>query len=422
MINRRDSITLSSLQEIIKKHLYELDSCWVIAEINEMKINSNEHCYLELIEKDENTQYIKSRIQATIWASHFRAINPYFQSLTGQALKSGIKIMVKVQIQYHELYGLSLNITDIEPAYTVGEIELRKQKIISQLKEDGVFEINKELPFPVLPQRIAIISSKTAAGYRDFMHQLTENEYGYVFQTTLFEAVMQGVGAESSIIAAFEEIYKNYQSFDVVIIIRGGGSQTDLSCFDLYDLVYHATQCPLPYLTGIGHDKDVSILDMTAHKMLKTPTAVADFFVNHFVALEQDLLEYEDKLLEMLDIKMNQEKEMLVEFYSRCKTILNNTVYREKMLLSNVLPDKIKNLSRQLLERNKLKINSMEVQVEMLNPENILKKGYSITLFKGKRITAATQIAENEEIETILSNIKINSIVKKTEYHERNDL
>lgn len=410
------------MQDIIKKHLYELDSYWVIAEINEMKINSNEHCYLELIEKDEKTQYIKSRIQATIWASHFRAINPYFQSLTGQALKSGIKIMVKAQIQYHELYGLSLNITDIEPSYTVGEIELRKQKIISQLKKDGVFDINKELPYPVLPQRIAIISSKTAAGYRDFMQQLSNNEYAYVFQTTLFEAVMQGAGAESSIIAAFEEIYKNHQLFDVVVIIRGGGSQTDLSCFDLYDLVYHATQCPLPYLTGIGHDKDVSILDMTAHKMLKTPTAVADFLVNHFVTLEQTILDYEDRLLETADIKINQQKEMLVAFYSRCKTHLNNMVYREKMLLSSVLPDKIKNLSHQLIERNKLKIKSMEVQVEMLNPENILKKGYSITLFKGKRISANTQISENDDIETILSNIKINSIVKKTEYHERNDL
>ncbi|MDR0559554.1 MAG: exodeoxyribonuclease VII large subunit [Prevotellaceae bacterium] len=422
MINRANSISLSALQEIIQNQLYNIDSYWIVAEINELKVNTNGHCYLNLVEKDEKTQYIKAGISATIWASVFRMINPYFESVTGQSLKSGIKILVKIHVQYHELYGLSLNITDIEPSYTVGEIELAKQKIIKQLKEDGVFEINKELPFPVLPQRIAVISSSKAAGYRDFIQQLSGNKYGYVFKTTLFEAVMQGVNAEASIIAAIEEIYKNYQLFDIVVIIRGGGSQTDLSCFDLYDLVYHATQLPLPYLTGIGHDKDVSILDLTAYKMLKTPTATADFIINHYLALEQEIDYCKQKLINVANNKILEETGFITELGVKIKNLLNNVFYKEKMLLNSILPDKMKIMSKQLIEKQQFKIDSLKLQVSSLNPFNILNKGYSITLHNGKKITPDAKISEGDEIITILYNTKISSTVKKTENYDGNDL
>jgi exodeoxyribonuclease VII large subunit len=342
-------------------------------------------------------------------------LSGYFESATGQSLKSGINVLVKVQIQYHELYGLSLNITDIEPSYTVGDLQLRKQKIIKQLKEDGVFDINGKLPFPVLPQRIAVVSSKNAAGYRDFMQQIAGNEYKYVFKTTLFDAVMQGAGAESSMIAAFEKIYENYQSFDVAVIIRGGGSQADLSCFDLYDLVYHATQLPLPFLTGIGHDKDVSIMDMVAHKMLKTPTAVADFLISHFVALEQDIVAQESFMEDMVSYKLNDNKNTVVDLFNQVKIVAGNIFYREQILLDNVLPDKIKALSKLLLDKQKMNLDSLQMQTSSHDPTAVLNKGYSLTLHKGKRIKPDTRIGENDEIETILANVKINSLVKKIE-------
>ncbi|MDR1896977.1 MAG: exodeoxyribonuclease VII large subunit [Prevotellaceae bacterium] len=422
MINRGSAISLTALQEIIKNNLYNIDSYWIIAEINELKVNYNEHCYLELVEKDQNTQYVKSRISATIWASMYKMIRSYFESATGQPLKSGINVLVKVHIQYHELYGLSLNITDIEPSYTIGDIQLRKQNVINQLQQDGVFDLNKELPFPVLPQRIAIISSKTAAGYGDFMQQINNNKYKYVFQTTLFEATMQGLNAESSIISAFEKIYDNHHLFDVIIIIRGGGSQADLSCFDLYDLVYHATQLPLPFLTGIGHDKDVSVLDMVAHKMLKTPTAVADFLISHFISLEQTINFYETKLMEVSQNKIQQANNNLVELYNRVKIETNQFFYKEKMLLNSILPDKIRKSSEQLIIKQKMKLESLQVKLSACDPVNILNKGYSITLYNGKRIAADTVINENDMIETILPNKKINSVIKKIEKYGRNEL
>ena len=414
MINSNTAISLSSLQEIIKNELYNIDSYWIIAEINEIKVNSNDHCYLELIEKDAKTQYLKAKVSATIWASFYRMLKSYFETTTKQSLKKGINILVKVQVQYHELYGLSLNIIDIDPSYTVGDLQLKKQQIIEQLQEDGVFDMNKELPFPKLPQRIAVISSSNAAGYQDFMNHLTHNQYGYLFKTTLFDSIMQGNNAEQSIISAFEQIYKRADDFDIVVIIRGGGSQADLSCFDLYNLVYNATQLPLPFLTGIGHDKDVSILDMVACKMLKTPTAVADYLVNIFISLEQQLYDYGSQLKNFVSYQLDSEVNLLNNLYYNIRSISSKYIYKEQLLINNLF-NKVNAVSAQYVNNQKNRLVLLQTKLSVNDPVTMLNKGYSITLHNGKRIKPDTELHENDEIKTILTDRKIISVINKIE-------
>ncbi|NOQ28419.1 MAG: exodeoxyribonuclease VII large subunit, partial [Bacteroidales bacterium] len=252
------------IQEKIK--LNYSNAVWVIAEISELNVNRNGHCYLELIEKDIITDNIISKSRATIWAFTYRMLNPYFENATGHKLSSGIKILVQANVEFHELYGLSLNITDIDPNYTLGDLAQKKAEILKKLEEEGVLHMNKEISLSSIPQKIAIISSDTAAGYQDFINQLTNNSFKYKFYTKLFPAVMQGLQAENSIINSLEKIYEYEDFFDAVVIIRGGGSQSDLSCFNNYLLSANIAQFPLPVLTGIGHDKDESIVDLVAHK------------------------------------------------------------------------------------------------------------------------------------------------------------
>ncbi|MGM0505145.1 MAG: exodeoxyribonuclease VII large subunit, partial [Bacteroidota bacterium] len=260
-----------SIREKIKFNFPE--SIWVVAEISELKINRNGHCYLELIEKEAISENIIAKSRATIWAFTFRMLKPYFESVTGHELISGLKILVQVTVEFHELYGFSLNITDIDPNYTLGDLAQKKAETLRKLEEDGIINMNRELEFPIVPQKIAVISSETAAGYQDFMHQLTHNKYGYTYYIKLFPAIMQGLKAEESIIDTLERIFQHDHFFDIVVIIRGGGSQADLNCFNNYLLAANVAQFPIPVLTGIGHDKDESIVDLVACQKLKTPTA-----------------------------------------------------------------------------------------------------------------------------------------------------
>ena len=277
-----ERLKLSELNGLVKKAVSEAFTApvWVIGEISELKTNRSGHCYLNLIEKEENGDAIVAQARATIWSYTFRMLRPFFESTTGQQLTEGLKVLVSVSVEFHELYGYSLNIRDIDPTYTLGDMARRRREIIARLQSEGVAEMNKELDLPLVPQKIAIISSSTAAGYQDFIDQLTNNPAGYHFDLKLFQAIMQGNQAESSIIGALEKIYLYESFFDAVVIIRGGGSQADLSCFDNYNLAYFITQFPLPVITGIGHEKDDSIVDMVAHTRLKTPTAVAEFLIN----------------------------------------------------------------------------------------------------------------------------------------------
>ncbi|MDR2423210.1 MAG: exodeoxyribonuclease VII large subunit [Prevotellaceae bacterium] len=406
-------ISLLQLQQIIKREISDnLDAFyWIVAEINEFKINSNGHCYLELVEKDKNSDFIKAKISATIWASTMRMLKPYFETTTGVEFDEGLNVLVKAQVQYHELYGLALNIVDIEPSYTIGEIEMKRRQVIEQLKNEGVFDMNRELEFPVFPSRVAVISSSKAAGYRDFMQHLNNNAYGYIFKTELFEAAMQGAAAESSIIAAFDEIYKRANEFDVVAIIRGGGSQSDLSCFDAHDLVYCASQFPLPYLTGIGHDKDVSILDMTANKMLKTPTAVADFLLTCFIELERYIDSLSNRLKKLA--ALDTEKDYLNSLINTLQTNLFKRLYEEKVKVNKWLPQKLDSVAKSLISKHLYNINLLESKVNVFNPENILKQGYSLTLHNGKRITSP--LSSGTAIETVFHWGRLKSLVIDSE-------
>jgi len=297
-----ERLKLSELNGLVKKAVGEAFTApvWVIGEISELKTNRSGHCYLNLIEKEENGDAIVAQARATIWSYTFRMLRPFFESTTGQQLTEGLKVLLSVSVEFHELYGYSLNIRDIDPTYTLGDMARRRREIIARLQSEGVAEMNKELDLPLVPQKIAIISSSTAAGYQDFVDQLTNNPAGYHFDLKLFPAIMQGNQAETSIISALEQIYLYENFFDAVVIIRGGGSQADLSCFDNYNLAYFITQFPLPVITGIGHEKDDSIVDMVAHTRLKTPTAVAEFLISGVAQFDLNLDEINKQFIEIV--------------------------------------------------------------------------------------------------------------------------
>jgi len=306
----RHTMKLSDLQEEIREVIQNSFDTprWISCEIMDITQNFSGHCYLDLIEKDEKSDKVLARARAIIWASAYRMLKPYFETSTGYELTSGIKILVLSRVEFHPVYGLSLNIQDIDPTYTLGDVERKKREIIQRLEKEGVLDMNKEIPLPVVPQKIAVVSSMTAAGYEDFMDQLQGNSYGYHFFTRLFPAVMQGENAEQSIIESLEKIFEFESHFDAVVIIRGGGSKSDLACFDSYDLAYHVSQFPLPVITGIGHEQDDTITDLVAHTRLKTPTAVAGFFIDKLASFEAELEEFQDVLINTTISILNEQK------------------------------------------------------------------------------------------------------------------
>ena len=272
-------ITLSELQRRVRQVLEERFALplWVSAEIAEVKVNYSGHCYLELVEKGEGDGVPKAQARAVIWRSQYARIAAYFEAETGQRLAAGMRILAKATVNYHELYGFSLQLLDVDPAYTLGDMERQRQQTIAQLQQEGVWDMNREAPMPAVVQRVAIVSSANAAGYQDFCKELARSPYR--FELTLFDAFMQGEAAEESIIEALCNVAARPEKFDAVVLIRGGGSRSDLNCFNAYRLCAHVAQFPLPVVTGIGHDKDTSVADLVAHTALKTPTAVAAWLV-----------------------------------------------------------------------------------------------------------------------------------------------
>ncbi|MDR3132933.1 MAG: exodeoxyribonuclease VII large subunit [Prevotellaceae bacterium] len=374
-----DALTLSEMQQRIKQTLEETlpDNYWITAEINEIKTNASGHCYLELVEKDDEA--LKARASAAIWVYSYRLLKPFFETSTGRPLSAGMRVLVKAAVQYHPVYGLSLSITDIDPVYTVGELEMQRRRTISRLQSDGVFDMNRELPFPLLPQRLAVISSEQAAGYQDFMDQLHHNKYGYAFHTQLFPSLMQGAGAVQSIIQSLALVNEQCGAFDAVAIIRGGGSATDLSCFDDYELALHVAQFPLPVLTGIGHDKDESVVDLVARQPLKTPTAVAGFLIECFAEQDAQLQQWEQALRNMVRQKIQMSENALTVLASRRDTAVK--LYFQK-------------------ERNYLELAARTIQYN--NPQTILARGYSIVSLNGKTVRDAATVHENDELKITL--------------------
>ncbi|HNZ61432.1 MAG TPA: exodeoxyribonuclease VII large subunit [Paludibacteraceae bacterium] len=374
---------------------------WVRAEIGELHENSYGHCYMELIEKDENSDNLLAKIKANCWASVYRLLKPYFENATGQAFRAGLKVLLSVTVEFHPVYGLSLTVRDIEPTFTIGEMAARRMQIIRRLEADGIVEMNKQLPLPLLLQRLAIISSPTAAGYGDFCDQLKNNPGKFVFYTRLFPAIMQGEQAESSIIAALEKIFRHVELFDAVVIIRGGGATTDLSCFDSYELAVNCAQFPLPIIAGIGHQRDVSILDLVAHSSLKTPTAVAEFLIDRLQEAENstkytvsNIYSFSKNFLDA-SIREINEKQMLI------RHVLRNSLMRKHHEINRQV-NRLKTDVRMKLLREQNRLTLMGKSIETHSPAFMLKYGYSFTTFQGKKVFSVHEVKSGDRIQTFL--------------------
>ena len=381
---------------------------WVEAELSECR-ESRGHCYMELIEKDKQTATPIAKARANCWAQKWVMIRPYFERTTGQRLVAGMKVLLKVYPQFHEAFGFSWIVTDIDPTYTLGDMARKRQEIIRQLKEEGVFDLQKELTLPLFCQRIAVISSETAAGYGDFCNQLADNPYGFQFQTQLFPAIMQGEGVEQSIINALERIYD--QPFDCVVIIRGGGATSDMSGFDTLALAEHVANFPLPIITGIGHDRDESILDMVSHTRVKTPTAAAALLIDHLKEVFDSVMNAQNSITRLVQQKLSTLSTQLSsvsEAIPRLFSIVKTRQEAKIDALQQRLPMLIER--RFLAENHRLQL--MEEKLKALDPQLLLKRGYSITLHKGRAVKDATTLKAGDEIETRLAQGLIHSIVK----------
>lgn len=400
----RPHITLVELQRRIKMTLSEQFALpvWVSAEVADLKVNYSGHCYLELIEKDHKSEngVPTAQVRAVIWRSSYSRIAAYFEAETGQRLAPGIRILAQVLISYHELYGLSLQITDIDSAYTLGEMEQQRQKTIARLQKEGVWEMNRAVPMPLLVQRLAVVSSAQAAGYQDFCKELGRS--GYRFDLTLFDAVMQGTAAEESILMALGRVAERQEEFDAVVIVRGGGSTTDLNCFNAYRLSSHVAQFPLPVLTGIGHDKDQSVVDMVAHLPLKTPTAVAGWLIERMSSIEGWLEGAAQQLHDITTTRMREAELRLEQQLGDVRRLTMERTIQEKLRLEaaeRLLPERIETLLRfeqQRLER-------AEEVVESRSPQQILKLGFAILRGEERAIRTTEELQRHTRLKVELS-------------------
>lgn len=398
---------LSEVRQCIKSTF--ADYYWVIAEIAEAKEHHRGHCYLTLVDRQQ--EGLTAQIKANIWAYEYRRLIQKFRSATGEGFKVGMKVMLLVAVDCHEVYGMSLNIKDVEPSYTLGEMALKRKEIIERLKAEGLIDRNKSLPLPLAPQKIAVVSSSQAAGFGDFINQLTQNPYGYCFSVRLFEALLQGDLAEASIINALNEVRSLQDNFDVVVIIRGGGSSVDLSCFDSYDLAVAVANFPLPVFTGIGHEKDDTIVDMVAHTRLKTPTAVAEFLISGLRFFEDTLMELHQRLKSVTIRCLRAEQLRLDSLSNRFVYASNNFISNNKNRLA-MLHLKLFAGYRAFMTKQQSLLDSLNQAIRLLSPESVLRRGYSITTYKGKAIKQPSDLKDGAEITTILKDFSFVSIYK----------
>jgi len=416
----KTAFSLYELNNIIKDAISNVlpDTYWVVAEIADTKLNQKGHCYLELVEKEDNKTI--AQVKANIWAYEYRKLSLKFQAATSESLKPGMKALLLVAVNFHEVYGLSLNVRDIDPAYTMGEMALKKREVIERLTKEGLLALNKSLPLPVVPQRIAVISSPSAAGYGDFFSQLDNNPYGYGFIHVLFPALMQGTGAEQSIISALKKIRQQRSLFDVLVIIRGGGSVIDLNCFDSYNLASQVAKFPMPVITGIGHEKDDTVVDMTAHTKMKTPTAVAEFLISGLRSFEQNVIEIQNRIAKQTERFIRDENYTLASLTQR----LNFISIQLTASLHNKIDGIDKNLRSQItqfIQKSGSRLDNFEKAVRLLDPANVLQRGYSITHHNGKILKDASLLRKGDVIDTRLFKGVFKSIVDKTKEAEEHE-
>ena len=367
------------------------DEYWVQAELAECR-ESRGHCYMELIEKDEQSNTPVARASAKCWKNTWTIVRQDFERQTQQPLRAGMKVLLRVYAQFHEAYGFSWIVTDIDPTYTLGDMARRRQEIIRQLKEEGIFDLQRELQLPLFCQHIAVISAPQAAGYGDFVRQLEDNAYGFRYSVTLFPATMQGEQTEQSIIAALDQIYSTNSTlqYDCVVIIRGGGATSDLSGFDTLALAEHVAQFPIPIITGIGHDRDESILDMVAYQHVKTPTAAAALLIDHLKQVADRIADARQRI-PTLSLRVISDSRHRIE------------------LLQSRLPMAIE----RRLTAQKHRLENITIQLQGYDPQLLLKRGYSITLLNGRAIRDPRQLKPGDVVETRVEKGTFHSTVKE---------
>lgn len=409
-----EALSLYDLNALVRRCIEQClpDEFWVQAELSDVRTNSTGHCYLEFVQKDSRTNSLIAKARGTIWANVFRLLKPYFEEATGQVFGSGIKVLVQVTVNFHELYGYSLTVQDIDPTYTLGDMARRRREILKQLEEEGVLTLNKELDIPCLPQRIAVISSPTAAGYGDFCHQLKNNSRGFFFYTELFPALMQGDRVEESVLSALDRVNARLSEFDVVVIIRGGGATSDLSGFDTYLLAAACAQFPLPILTGIGHERDDTVLDSVAHTRVKTPTAAAEFLIDLMNNAADELEMLASRLHEGVRNMLLQEQRKLFNYKNRIPSAAYRHISDAKMALLTVRKDVVQAVTSSL-SRQRHRLELLQQRLADASPEKLLARGYSITLKDGKVVKNVGLLNEGDEITTLLQKGDVISIVNR---------
>lgn len=404
--------SLLQLNQLVRDVLEDAlpDEYWVEAELSECREHGG-HCYMELIEKDEHSNTPVARASAKCWRQTWVMVKPYFERTTGQPLRAGMKVLLHVYAQFHEAYGFSWIVSDIDPTYTLGDMARKRQEIIRQLKEEGVFDMQRELHIPIFAKRIAIISAQNAAGYGDFCRQLEDNDYGFRFEVTLFPAIMQGEQVEASVVDALNKIYQRIGDFDVVCILRGGGATADLSGFDTLALAENVAQFPLPVITGIGHERDESILDMVANTRVKTPTAAAALLIDNLLRVLEQLDDASHRIVYAINQRLTNQKTRIATLTTLIPTLALRLVSNQRHRIEtteNRLPIAIE---RRLTNQKHL-LESISLKLQGFDPQLLLSRGYSITLHNGRAVRDPQQLKAGDEIETRVEKGNIKSIVK----------
>lgn len=407
-----ESLSLYELGRLIRLALNQglPDAYWVQAELSEVREVYNGHCYIELVQKAERGNALLAKARGTIWANIYKMLRPYFENATGQRFAAGIKVLLQVSVEYHEQYGLSLTVHDIDPTYTLGDMARRRREILMQLEEEGVLTLNKELSMPLLPQRIAVVSAAGAAGYGDFCDQLMSNPYGFVFYPKLFPAVMQGDRVEATVIAALDRIAAERDEWDVVVIIRGGGATSDLSGFDTYPLAANCAQFPLPIITGIGHERDDTVLDLVAHTRVKTPTAAAEYLI----ATLSDAAAALDTLVASLTANLTEcihrEEARLQQIATRLPSLLA-LVHTRQLHRIEQIESRLKVAGAHSLVEQQHRLQLIEKIIEGASPAHILQRGYSITRCDGHVVRNAASLPVGAVLTTEFADGQVSSSV-----------
>ena len=411
-MNSETRLTLVELNGLVRDAIENAlpEEYWVEAELSECREHGG-HCYMELIEKDERSATPVARASAKCWRQTWVMVKPYFERTTGQQLRAGMKVLLRVYAQFHEAYGFSWIVSDIDPTYTLGDMARKRQEIIRQLKEEGVFDLQRELHIPTFAKRIAVISAEHAAGYGDFCRQLEDNDYGFQFDVTLFPAIMQGEQVEASVVDALNEIYQRISDFDVVCILRGGGAAADLSGFDTLALAENVAQFPLPIITGIGHERDESILDMISNTRVKTPTAAAALLTDNLLRVLERLDDAGQRLSYAVNQRINSQKARMATLTTLIPTLALRMVSDQRHRIETTKSRLPIAIERRLTNQKHL-LESLSLKLQGFDPQLLLSRGYSITLKDGRAVRDPQQLKPGDEIETRVEKGTIRSVVK----------